>query len=129
MMLTLSSALSPPIATARFIQAQTGAQANAGINTVRSPGLNVWNMSLFKNTKLTERFSLQFRAIPTTPPDDRKLSASDCPATTALSTRRPTPTPCAASYVNVDAGPDNFLNRHQFNGGSRTMQLGLRLIW
>ena len=22
-----------------------------------------------------------------------------------------------------------FLNNHQFNGGSRTMQLGLRLIW
>jgi len=23
----------------------------------------------------------------------------------------------------------NFLNSRQFNGGSRTMQLGLRLVW
>src|ERR1043166_9169199 len=48
--------------TARFIQAGVGALANAGRDTVYTPGLNVWNMSLFKTTKITERFSLQFRA-------------------------------------------------------------------
>jgi hypothetical protein len=29
--------------------------------------------------------------------------------------------------VNVD--DSNFLNKSQFNGGSRTMQLGLRLVF
>src|SRR5262249_57471562 len=48
--------------TARFIQAGVGAKANAGRNTVSTPRLNIWNISLLKNTKLSERFSLQFRA-------------------------------------------------------------------
>src|SRR6266852_5484597 len=48
--------------TARYVQAGTGAFANAGRNILSTPGLNIWNMSIFKATKLTERFTLQFRA-------------------------------------------------------------------
>ena len=47
---------------ARFVQAGVGAKANVGRNTINTPGLNVWNMGLFKNTRITERFALQFRA-------------------------------------------------------------------
>ena len=47
--------------TARFIQAGVGTIANAGRDTVNSPGLNIWNMSLLKTNKLTERASIQFR--------------------------------------------------------------------
>jgi hypothetical protein len=35
---------------------------DSGRNSVRNPGYTNWNMSLFKNIKFTERFSLQFRA-------------------------------------------------------------------
>jgi len=36
--------------------------------------------------------------------------------------------PLSSGYIFVTSG-NLFLNNHQFNGGSRTMQLGLRLIW
>jgi len=48
--------------SARYVQAGTGAFANAGRNILSTPGLNIWNMSIFKATKITERFTLQFRA-------------------------------------------------------------------
>ncbi len=37
------------------------AVGNAGRNTIQQPGLNNWDMSLFKNFTVTERFRAQFR--------------------------------------------------------------------
>jgi len=111
---------------ARFVQAQFGALANAGRNTVTTPGLNVWNMSIYKNTKINERFSLQFRAETYNTFNHRNFSIG-LPTNNGALDQSNNPNPFAASYVNVD--DSNFLNRHQFNGGSRTMQLGLRLVW
>jgi len=54
-------------------------------------------------------------------------SASVCQLTTARLINPTTPIHFAASYVNVD--DSNFLKSSQFNGGSRTMQLGLRLVF
>ena len=34
---------------------------NAGRNTYQQPGLNNWDLSMFKNFKMTERFTTQFR--------------------------------------------------------------------
>jgi hypothetical protein len=113
---------------ARFVQAQFGAFANAGRNTVSTPGLNIWNMSIFKNTKLTERFSVQFRADTYNTFNHRNFSIG-LPTNNGSLDQANNPNPFAASYVNVDAGSSSFLNPHQFNGGSRTMQLGLRLLW
>lgn len=113
---------------ARFVQAQFGTFANAGRNTVSTPGLNVWNMSIFKNTKINERFSLQFRAETYNTFNHRNFSIG-LPTNNGSLDQANNPNPFAASYVNVDAGASSFLNQHQFNGGSRTMELGLRLIW
>lgn len=113
---------------ARYIQAQFGAFANAGRNTFFSPGLNIWNMSLFKNTKITERFSLQFRAETYNTFNHRNFSIG-LPTNNGALDQANNPNPFAASYVDVSAGANTFLNAHQFNGGSRTMELGLRLIW
>jgi hypothetical protein len=113
---------------ARFVQAQFGAFANAGRNTVSTPGLNIWNMSIYKNTKITERFSLQFRADTYNTFNHRNFSIG-LPTNNGSLDQANNPNPLAASYVNVDAGSSSFLNAHQFNGGSRTMQLGLRLVW
>ena len=111
---------------ARFVQAQFGALATAGRNTVTTPGINVWNMSIYKNTKLSERFSLQFRAETYNTFNHRNFSIG-LPTNNGALDQANNPNPFAASYVNVD--DPNFLNSRQFNGGSRTMQLGLRLIW
>jgi hypothetical protein len=35
---------------------------NAGRNSLTGPGLNDWDLSLIKNTHITERFNVQFRA-------------------------------------------------------------------
>jgi hypothetical protein len=113
--------------TARYVQAGTGAFANAGRDTVRTPGLNIWNMSLFKATKLTERFSLQFRLDTYNTFNHRNFSIG-LPSNNGTLDQTTNPNPFAASYVNVDSG-SQFLNAHQFNGGSRTMQLGLKLVW
>jgi carboxypeptidase family protein/TonB-dependent receptor-like protein len=111
---------------ARFVQAQFGAFATAGRNTVTTPGINVWNMSIYKNTRLSERFSLQFRAETYNTFNHRNFSIG-LPTNNGALDQANNPNPLAASYVNVD--DPNFLNSRQFNGGSRTMQLGLRLIW
>ena len=34
---------------------------NAGRNTYQQPGINNWDMSLFKNFRMTEKFNTQFR--------------------------------------------------------------------
>jgi hypothetical protein len=112
---------------ARFIQAGVGAQANAGRDTVSTPGLNIWNMSLLKNTKLSERFSLQFRAETFDTFNHRNFSIG-LPTNNGTIDQNTNANPLSSGYIFVTSG-NLFLNNHQFNGGSRTMQLGLRLIW
>jgi hypothetical protein len=113
--------------TARFVQAGTGALANAGRNIVNTPGLNIWNMSIFKSTKLTERFSLQFRVDTYNTFNHRNFSIG-LPSNNGTLDQTTNPNPFSAAYVNVDSG-SQFLNSRLFNGGSRTMQLGLKLLW
>jgi hypothetical protein len=113
--------------TARFIQAGVGAKANAGRDTVPTPGLNIWNMSLLKDTKLSERFSLQFRAETYNTFNHRNFSIG-LPTNNGTIDQNTNANPLSSGYIFVTSG-NLFLNNHQFNGGSRTMQLGLRLIW
>jgi hypothetical protein len=113
--------------TARFIQAGVGAKANAGRDTVSTPGLNIWNMSLLKNTKLSERFALQFRAETYNTFNHRNFSIG-LPTNNGTIDQNTNANPLSSGYIFVTSG-NLFLNNHQFNGGSRTMQLGLRLIW
>jgi hypothetical protein len=113
--------------TARFIQAGVGAKANAGRDTVSTPGLNIWNMSLLKSTKLSERFSLQFRAETYNTFNHRNFSIG-LPTNNGTIDQNTNANPLSSGYIFVTSG-NLFLNNHQFNGGSRTMQLGLRLTW
>jgi hypothetical protein len=112
---------------ARFIQAGVGAKANAGRDTVPTPGLNIWNMSLLKNTKLSERLALQFRAETYNTFNHRNFSIG-LPTNNGTIDQNTNANPLSAGYIFVTSG-NLFLNNHQFNGGSRTMQLGLHLIW
>jgi hypothetical protein len=50
------------IDTSCFVVTPLGTFGNAGRNVIEIPGLNNWDLSLFKDTQLTESFKLQFRA-------------------------------------------------------------------
>jgi hypothetical protein len=112
--------------TARFVQAGVGAKANAGRNTVSTPGLNIWNMSLLKTNKLTERASLQFRFETYNTFNHRNFSIG-LPTNNGLLDQTTNTNPLNAGYIFVTS--PTFLNKFSFDGGSRTMELGLKLIW
>lgn len=111
--------------TGRFVQAEVGAFANTGRNTVNTPALNIWNMGVFKNTKLTERFMLQFRAE-TYDTFNHRNFVIGLPTNNGSLDATTNTNPLNAGYIFVTSG-SSFLNNKIFNGGSRTMQLGVRL--
>jgi len=113
--------------TARYIQADVGAKTNVGRNTIETPGLNLWNMGLLKTTSLGERIKLQFRAEAYNTFNHRNFSIG-LPSNNGNLDQTTNPNPLSTAYPFVTAGP-LFLNNHQFTGGSRTMQLGLKLIF
>ena len=111
---------------ARFVQAQLGAKANAGRNTVSTPGLNIWNMSLFKTMKFTERASLQFR-FQTFDTFNHQNYSIGLPTNNGSIDQTTNTNPLNTGYIFVDSS--QFLNKFIFNGGSRTIELGLRFAW
>jgi hypothetical protein len=113
--------------TARYIQADVGAKTNVGRNTIQTPGLNIWNIGLLKTTSLGERIKLQFRAETYNTFNHRNFSIG-LPSNSGNLDATTNPNPLSTAYPFVTAGP-LFLNNHQFTGGSRTMQLGLKLIF
>ena len=111
---------------ARFVQAGLGALANAGRNTGNTPGLNIWNMSLFKTMKFTERASLQFRFQAFDVFNHQNYSIG-LPSNNGSLDQNTNTNPLNTSYIFVSS--PQFLDKFIFNGGSRTLELGLRLAW
>ncbi|HLB87096.1 MAG TPA: TonB-dependent receptor [Terriglobales bacterium] len=112
--------------TAGFIRARAGALTNTGRNTITSPGRNNFDMSLFKNTKFSERFTLQFRAETTNIFNHRQYSFSN-PGVFPIRGIDDSAIN-AQAFVNANGNSD-FRNPQQLNGGSRKMQLGLKLLF
>ena len=112
--------------TARFVQAGLGALANAGRDTVNSPGLNIWNMSLFKTMKFTERASVQFR-FETFDTFNHQNYSIGLPSNNGTLDQNTNTNPLNTSYIFVTS--PQFLNKFIFNGGSRTVELGVRFSW
>ena len=112
--------------TARFIQAGVGTVANVGRDTVSTPGLNIWNMSVFKTNKLTERASIQFRFQTYDTFNHRNPSIGLATNNGAIDSNN-NANPFNAGYIFVTS--PTFLNKFSFDGGSRTMELGLRLVF
>ena len=48
--------------TSAFVTPPLGTFGNSGVGILRGPGTNNWDVSLGKNTRITERFNLQFRS-------------------------------------------------------------------
>ncbi|HYL87120.1 MAG TPA: TonB-dependent receptor [Candidatus Angelobacter sp.] len=111
---------------ARFVQASLGALANAGRDTVSSPGLNIWNMSLFKTFKFTESKTMQFR-FQTFDTFNHQNYSIGLPSNNGTLDQNTNTNPLNTSYIFVTSS--QFLNKFLFNGGSRTLELGLRFAW
>jgi outer membrane receptor protein involved in Fe transport len=106
----------------RFVQAGVGALSNLGRDTVNSPYFNIWNMSIIKNNHVTERFGLQLRVDAYDVFNHRNFTLGN------LSVFQVTTNSLSQGYANLNAG-SAFLNQSLFNGGSRTVQLGLKLTY
>lgn len=112
---------------ARYVQAELGAFPTVGRNSFGTPGLNVWNMGLFKNTKLTEGTTLQFRVDTFNTFNHRNYSLAQPTVFQTGVLIGTVNNALSTTYSNVTS--DLFLNDRQFTGGARTMQLGVKLIW
>ncbi|MFY9527624.1 MAG: hypothetical protein WAR24_01825, partial [Candidatus Acidiferrales bacterium] len=112
---------------ARYVQAALGAFSTVGRNTFQSPGLNIWNVSLLKNTKLSERFNLQFRADMINTFNHRNFSLAQPSVFQSGVILGTVNNALSTTYANVTA--EQFLDASQFTGGARQMQLGIKLIW
>jgi hypothetical protein len=97
------------------------ATGSLGRDTERGPGLKNWDMNFVKNTKVTERMSLQFRAefynIWNTPMYGKVSVSPFAPAQTLQT--------IPASVFNSAAG--QFLNETLQDGGGRVIRWQLRL--
>jgi outer membrane receptor protein involved in Fe transport len=79
---------------------------NAGRNTLRADGIGDLSFGAFKNTKLNERFTAQFRAEFFNLTNTRNFGSPE-------------------SRINSA----NFANQWGTNGGNRRITLGLRFLW
>ncbi len=111
---------------ARWVQAGPGAFGNVGRNTVNTPGLNIWNMSILKSTRFTERYSVEFRAETYNTFNHRNFSLG-LPTNNGALDQNTNGNPQDLAYALVTNA--QFLKNKAFNGGSRNMQLGLRFVW
>ncbi len=111
---------------ARFVQAFVGAKSTVGRNTIPTPGLNLWNMSVLKNVRFTERLSMQFRAEAFDTFNHYNFSIG-LPSNNGALDATTNPNPLSTSYPFVTS--PNFLDSHIFSGGSRTMEFGLKVIF
>ena len=112
---------------ARYVQAGVGARANVGRDTISTPGLNIWNMSLLKTIRFTERLSLQFRAA-TFNTFNHPNPSIGLPTNNGTIDQNQNANPLSTAYPFVTAG-NLFLNNTIFNGGSRRMELGLKVLF
>jgi hypothetical protein len=113
--------------SARYVQSGTGTRANVGRDTITTPGLNIWNMSLLKTIRFTERLSLQFRAA-TFNTFNHPNPSIGLPTNNGTIDQNQNANPLSTAYPFVTAG-NLFLNNTIFNGGSRRLELGLKVLF
>lgn len=101
-----------------------GAVSTAGRNSVPTPGFNVWDLGVFKNTYVTEKAHFQFRVEMYNAFNHRNFSLNIPTVLTVLDPGNA----LVSGYAKVTSG-SAFLNSHQFSGGSRIIQIGLKYIW
>ena len=110
--------------SAQFIVAMPGTPDDAkrvGRNTIRTLGLNNWNLSIFKAFKFDETRQLQYRAEFFNAFNHRQYSLG------LPSYEQSLDNALSGTYANVSAL--QFLDASQFSGGNRVIQMSLKLIF
>jgi hypothetical protein len=111
--------------TAMHVRARNGSLSNVGRNTLTTPRRTNFDMSFFKSFHFTESRFLQFRTEFFNIFNHRQFSFAN-PGVFAVVGIDDSAIN-AAGYARVaDA---NFLNEKQLNGGSRTVNLGLKFVF
>jgi hypothetical protein len=119
--------------TAKYVFAGLGAQTNVRRNSFRSPGVNVWNMGFQKDTRITERVHLALsvsaydvfnhRNYALAQPDVLEAGSNNGSFINTVNNALST------TYTNINDAGAGFLDRTQFSGGSRRVQLGARITF
>jgi hypothetical protein len=110
--------------TARFVEAKEGTPDDGhrvGRNTIRTLGLNNWNLSVFKSFAFDESRQFQFRAEFFNAFNHRQFSLG------LPSYEQSLDNALSSTYANVSAL--QFLDARQFSGGSRNVQLSLKFLF
>lgn len=112
--------------TARYVATQLGAKSTAGRNNYYTPGFGLWNLSATKNTHFTESAYLQFRVELFNAFNHRNFDvAGPVTYSSVLSGQNALANP----NFNLALPSGAFLNPKIFSGGSRTIQLTLKMIF
>jgi hypothetical protein len=120
--------------SARYIRADLGVLTNTDRNTETSGHFNIWNIGFAKNTAVKESWTIQFRADLFNAFNHRNFTLGTTSIfgtnTNATSTTYSNiSTSTVGSTASQVGGKPLFLNDQQFNGGSRVIQMGLRVIF
>ncbi len=107
--------------SARFVVADVGAVSTVGRDTVRSPKIDNFDLSFFKNNNVTESVKIQYRFEMYNAFNHRQRTLG------SASYRQFNDNALSTSYAN--ASSQLFLNDGQFNGGSRSIQMSLKVIF
>jgi hypothetical protein len=110
---------------AMYVQAQRGSLTNAGRNTLTTPRRTNFDMSFFKSFHFTESKFVQFRTEFFNIFNHRQFSFAN-PGVFAVVGIDDSAINAAGYSRVTDA---NFLNPQQLNGGSRVVNLGLKLVF
>jgi hypothetical protein len=113
---------------AKYVAAGLGALSTVGRNTFRAPGVNIFNMGVIKSFKFTERLDTQFHVNVQNVFNHRNFSlAQPTVLQTGVNIIGTVNNGLSTTYSNVTS--PLFLDPKQFTGGSRIMELGLKLVW
>jgi len=121
----------PDDPTQKYVVAGLGARSNVGRDTYRSPGINTWSMSVGKITSINERFKVQFRVDAYDVFNHRSFALAQPSVFQSGTSGDGSPSvnnALSETYTNILA--TGFLNAQStFSGGSRNMQLVLKLMF
>jgi hypothetical protein len=106
---------------------------SCGRNSLRGPGLQELDLNLNKTTKITERFSIQFRwevfNVLNHPIFGPGTANSTFPGSGSCVQPAGFPASCGTSLFSAFSGTPDSLNPGVAQGGPRAMQFGLKLIF
>ncbi len=117
--------------TAKYVFAGLGAKSNVRRNSFRSPGVNVWNMGFQKDTRITERVHLALSVSSYDVFNHRNyaLAQPDVLEAANGSFINSVNNALSTTYTNINDAGAGFLDKTQFSGGSRRIQLGARITF